>query len=728
MPSIIKHYPKVRRDPAIVETMFGTKVADPYRWLEDPKSTETQQFVASQNQLAADFIGRFPARDQLKQHLTEAYNYGKFGCPFKRGSHMYFFYNSGLQGQSVLYRTTLDALSAGLSLAKSAVFFDPNKLRDDGTASLSSYSFSNSGKMFAYGVSYSGSDWVEISLMDAASMKPMADKLKWVKFSGIQWTHDEKGFFYLQYPAPVVDDAGTETESNTCPKLLYHTIDEEQSKDEVIFEDKSNPTHMFGTSVSDDGRYLIMNISNSCDPINKLYIMDLTQKERKFVKVVDEFKAAFSYITNEGSVFILKTNLNASKYKVVTVDLAGDLTKFVDLIPESESVLDNIDCVAENHLVTVYMKDCRNTVSIYSTKGDFEKELPVDIGSLDSLSSRREDVFFFFKMSSFLNPGVVYHYDFNTASMKQFLETKVNIAGYKSEDFVQQQVFYSSSDGTKIPMFLVGAKNSVAAGKNKETPTYLYGYGGFNISLTPMFSPQWLVFIMKFGGILAIANIRGGGEYGDKWHKAGCEHNKQQCFDDFQHAAKYLAEQEYSSSRKIAINGGSNGGLLVAACVNQRPDLFGCAIAEVGVLDMLRFHKFTIGHAWRSDYGDPDKEDDFKVLIKYSPYHNVSKEKEYPAVLLLTSDHDDRVVPLHSFKYISELQYHRGDKNSQPLLIRIDTKAGHGAGKPTSKRVSNDCLFELLIKYFIFIYYYLIVCCRLTKLLIDCRTWPWRWI
>ncbi|KAJ3091557.1 hypothetical protein HK102_000096 [Quaeritorhiza haematococci] len=690
-------YPTIRRDESVQDDHHGTIVKDPYRWLEDPHSEETKSFVDAQNGVFQSFIKEYPHKEAFRQRLTEMFDYERYGCPFKRGDNYYYFHNSGLQPQSVLYKqkTLTD---------KPQVFLDPNTLSEDGTVSLNTYGFSKSGKYFAHGLSASGSDWVTIHVKETRDGAPEhveAKPLQWAKFTGISWTHDDKGFFYTRYPKPEkldTDKAGTETDSTKNAMLCYHKIGTSQDEDLICYKDPENPDHIFGAEVTDDGKYVILTISESCDPANKLYIAEINATDvngeglkdaPKFTKIVDKFEAEYSYITNEGTLFYFQSTLNAPKRRVVKYDLKEPEKGFVEVVPERQEVLQWNVVVNKDKLVLVYLQDVKHVIHLCSLAtgkpvGE-QKELPLPLGSIvNSMTGRKEDDEMFYQFASFLTPGMIYRFDFKTMTHSTFRETKVQ--GFQSEKFETKQVFYPSKDGTKIPMYIISKKGVELNGNNV---TLLYGYGGFNINITPAFSVTWLTFIEHMNGVVAVANIRGGGEYGEElWYKQGKLDKKQNVFDDFQHAAKYLIEQKWTSPRRLAINGASNGGLLVGACVNQAPELFGCAIADVGVMDMLRFHKFTIGHAWVSDYGNPDKKEDFDVVIKYSPIHNVDEKKVYPAVLLTTSDHDDRVVPLHSYKLIATMQ-HKLKDNPNPLMIRIETKAGHGAGKSTKQRIEE---------------------------------------
>ncbi|CAJ0643000.1 10713_t:CDS:10 [Entrophospora sp. SA101] len=668
-------YPKVRRDESIVEELHGIKVADPYRWLEDPDSEETKSFVNSQNALTFEYLESFPHREKFRESLTKMYDYEKHGTPFKYGNNYYYFYNSGLQPQPVLYqlKNSLDA--------PRVEFFNPNTLEADGTAALNTYQFSEHGKYFGYGISKSGSDW-QTFYVKSTSNDDVNDRLddvvEWVKYFSFGWTHDEAGFFYTRYPEPdrSGDDKGTETDKNLNSMLYYHKLGTKQSEDILIYKDPKNPEHMFTAEISSDGRYVLIYVAKDCEPVNKLWLVDLekTNGEIKnnieIVKFIDSFEARYHYITNKGTTFYFNTNSNAPLYKVVKYDLDKPEKGFVDVIKEhSTDVLVCALVADKTNLVVIYMHDVKEKISIYELlTGKFIKDLPIPIGNVNGIKGDEKRSELFFKVGSFLNPGIIYRYDFSNDEFSIYKETQVH--GLDSEKFEARQVFVESKDKTKIPAFIVSLKNLNYNGNN---PTLLYGYGGFNKSITPSFSVSWLNFIQHYNGVIVVANIRGGSEYGEEWHQGGMLHNKQNSFDDFQYIAKWLIDNKITKPQKLAINGGSNGGLLVGACVNQKPELFGAAVADVGVMDMLRYHKFTIGYGWKSDYGDPDVKEDFEYLYKYSPLHNVQSAKPYPAILLTTSDHDDRVVPLHSHKFIAELQ-HTAKNNPKPLMTRIDMK------------------------------------------------------
>ncbi|XP_075453654.1 prolyl endopeptidase [Ascaphus truei] len=687
-------YPEATRDDNAVDDYHGNEICDPYRWLEDPDSEQTKAFVEAQNKLTVPFLEQCPVRVTFKERMTELFDYPKYSCHFKKGNRYFHFYNSGLQNQRVLY--VQDSLEE-----EPRVFLDPNKLSEDGTVALQGYAFSEDGEYFAYGLSASGSDWVIIKFMEVRSQDALPDVLERVKFSCMSWTHDGKGIFYNCYPKQDGKSDGTETSTNLHQKLYYHVLGTDQSRDALCAEFPDEPKWMGGAEVSEDGRYVLLSIRQGCDPVNRLWYCDL-QKETNgitgilpWVKLIDNFDAEYEYITNEETIFTFKTNRHAPNYKLINIDIHNpDESKWKELVPEHDKdVLEWLSCVNSNLLVLCYLHDVKNVLQLHDlATGSHRMTFPLDVGSIVGYSGQKKDSEIFYQFTSFLSPGIIYHCDLTREVLEPRVFREVTVKGFELSDYQTVQVFYPSRDGTKIPMFIVHKKGIKL---DNSHPAFLYGYGGFNISITASYSVSRLIFVRHLGGILAIANIRGGGEYGETWHKAGSLGNKQNSFNDFQCAAEYLIKGGYSSAPKITINGGSNGGLLVAACANQRPDLFGCAIAQVGVMDMLKFHKFTIGHAWTTDYGCSDSKDHFKWLYKYSPLHNIKVPEEdgiqYPAILLLTADHDDRVVPLHSLKFIATLQHVVGRSNKQikPLLIHVDTKTGHGAGKPTAKVIEE---------------------------------------
>ncbi|CAH8334443.1 unnamed protein product [Eruca vesicaria subsp. sativa] len=660
-------YPIARRDDSVVEDYHGVKIADPYRWLEDPDAEEVKEFVQNQVTLTESVLEKCETKEKLHDNITSLIDHPRYGSPFRRGDKYFYFHNTGLQAHSVLYmQDDLDA--------EPEVLLDPNTLSDDGTVSLNTFSISEDAKYLAYGLSSSGSDWVTIKVIKIDDKKVEPDTLSWVKFSGITWTHDSKGFFYGRYPAPKEGediDAGTETNSNLYHELYHHFLGTDQSEDILCWRDHENPKYMFGAEVTDDGKYLFMSIGEGCDPVNKLYYCDLSSLSGglesfrgsnsflPFTKLVDTFDAQYIVISNDETLFTFLTNKDAPKYKLVRVDL-NEPTSWTDVIEEHEKdVLESACVVNGNQLVVCYMSDVKHIMHIRDLEsGSLLHQLDVDIGSVSDLSARRKDNAFFFSFTSYLTPGVVYKCDLANESPEVKVFREVAVPGFDREAFQATQVFYPSKDGTKIPMFIVAKKGIKLDGSH---PCLLYAYGGFNISITPSFSASRIVLSKHLGVVFCFANIRGGGEYGEEWHKAGSLAKKQNCFDDFIAGAEYLVSAGYTQPSKLCIEGGSNGGLLIGACINQRPDLFGCALAHVGVMDMLRFHKFTIGHAWTSDYGCSEKEEEFHWLIKYSPLHNVKRPWEqqsdslvqYPSTMLLTADHDDRVVPLHSLKLLA---------------------------------------------------------------------------
>ncbi|KAG2313412.1 hypothetical protein Bca52824_024969 [Brassica carinata] len=701
-------YPLARRDDSVVEDYHGVKIKDPYRWLEDPDAEEVKEFVQNQVRLTDSVLEKCETKEKLRDNMTSLIDHPRYGSPFRRGDKYFYFHNTGLQAHSVLYMQ--DDLES-----EPEVLLDPNALSDDGTVSLNTFSISEDAKYLGYGLSSSGSDWVTINVIKIEDKKVEPDTLSWVKFSGITWTHDSKGFFYGRYPAPKDGediDAGTETNSNLYHELYYHFLGTDQSQDILCWRDHENPKYLFGAGVTDDGKYLIMSIGEGCDPVNKLYYCDLSSllgglesfrgssSFLPFVKLVDTFDAQYNVISNDETLFTFLTNKDAPKYKLVRVDLK-EPTSWTDVVEEHDKdVLESACVVNGNQLVVCYMSDVKHILHIRDLEsGSLLHQLDLDIGSVSEVSARRKDNAFFFSFTSYLTPGVIYKCDLANGSPEVKVFREVAVPGFDREAFQATQVFYPSKDGTKIPMFIVAKKGIKLDGSH---PCLLYAYGGFNISITPSFSASRIVLSKHLGVVFCFANIRGGGEYGEEWHKAGSLAKKQNCFDDFISGAEYLVSAGYTQPSKLCIEGGSNGGLLIGACINQRPDLFGCALAHVGVMDMLRFHKFTIGHAWTSDYGCSENEEEFHWLIKYSPLHNVKRPWEqetdsfvqYPSTMLLTADHDDRVVPLHSLKLLATMQHVlctslENSPQTNPIIGRIEVKAGHGAGRPTQKIIDE---------------------------------------
>ena len=664
-------YPKTKKQDQ-VDDYHGTKVADPYRWLEDADSDETKAWVEAENKVTFAFLNTIPERERIKARLTKLWDYEKFGAPFKRGNRYFYTYNSGLQNQSVLYWTT--SLTG-----EGKLLLDPNKLSADGTVALSGVAFSDDGKLMAYGLSASGSDWQEWRVREVETGKDLPDVIRWVKFSSASWTKDGKGFFYSRYDEP--NEKTRLQDANYFQKLYYHRLGTSQSEDILIYNRNDQKEWGFGGGVTDDGRYLIVNVWKGTDQKNLLFYKDLKDPNAKVVELIKDFDAEYSFIDNDGPVFWIKTDLNAARGRVIAIDTRQpERSKWKELIPQAAETIEGISAL-NNQFVVAYLKDAHSQIKIFDLNGKFirEVELP-GLGSAGGFSGKRSDTETFYTYTSFNTPPVIYRYDLKSGKSTVFKQAKVD---FNPNDYETKQVFYNSKDGARVPMFITYKKGLKLDGSN---PTILYGYGGFNVSLTPAFSPANLVW-MEMGGVYAQPNLRGGGEYGEEWHQQGTKLRKQNVFDDFIAAAEWLIANKYTSTPKLAISGGSNGGLLVGACLTQRPDLFGAALPAVGVMDMLRFQKFTIGWAWTSDYGSSDNADEFKAIYAYSPLHNLKAGVKYPATLITTADHDDRVVPAHSFKFAAQLQeVQAGDA---PVLIRIETKAGHGAGKPTTKIIEE---------------------------------------
>jgi prolyl oligopeptidase len=664
-------YP-ITRQTEQIDTYHGIEVADPYRWLEDPNSPETAAWVAAQNKVTFAYLDNLPQRDALKSRLTELWNYERYGIPFKQGDRYFYYKNDGLQNQSVLY--SLPSLEA-----EPTVLLDPNTLSEDGTVALSGIAISENGQYLAYGLSTAGSDWMEWKVREIATGQDTDDRVQWVKFSGAAWTHDHQGFFYSRYDEPKADSQLEDI--NRYQKLYYHKLGSPQSEDTLIYERPDQPDWGFSGGVTEDGRYLIISVWLGTAPKNLLFYKDLQNPHSEVIELISDFEARYSVIDNDGTVFWCQSDLDAPRGKVIAIDIANpSRDQWQTLIPEAEETLESVG-VLNHQFVADYLKDAYTQIKIFDLTGAFVRhvELP-GIGSAGGFNGKRDDSETFYSFTSFTVPNRIYRYSFATGESKLFREPTIP---FNPEAYETQQVFYPSQDGTPIPMFITAKKG---LDLNGENPVLLYGYGGFSISLTPSFSVSNLVWL-EMGGMYAVANLRGGGEYGEAWHEAGTKTKKQTVFDDFMSAAQWLIDKGYTKSEKLAIAGGSNGGLLVGACITQRPDLFGAALPAVGVMDMLRFNQFTIGWAWESDYGSPQNEAEFQALIAYSPLHNLKAGTAYPATMITTADHDDRVVPAHSFKFAAALQ--AAHKGEQPVLIRIETKAGHGAGKPTTKQIEE---------------------------------------
>ncbi|TAF65343.1 MAG: S9 family peptidase [Cytophagales bacterium] len=657
-------YPKTAK-VSQTDTYFGNSILDPYRWLEVSDSSAVKNWVEEQNKITFDYLSKITYKQAILDRLTKVWNYTRLSAPFKEGDYYYYYKNNGLQNQSVLYRQK-DLKS------ESEVFLDPNQLSTDGTVALGSTAFSSDARYFAYTTSKGGSDWQEIQVMETATKKVLTDKVQWVKFSGIAWY--KNGFFYSRYDAP---KEGKELEAkNEFHKVYYHTIGTDQSQDQLIYVDAEHPLRNVGAALTEDERYLFLYISEGTSG-NEILYKDLSKKDEKFKTLIKGFQTEPSIIENIDDKILLLTNDNAPKYKVMLIDPNQPESTWKTIIPESNNVLNNVS-ISDNKIIATYLKDASTQVIIYDMEGKklHEVQLPT-IGSATGFGGKKKDKEVFYTFTSFTYPPTIYRY--NIAQNTSTLHAKSEV-DFKMEEYETKQVFFTSKDGTKVPMFIVHKKGIALDGNN---PTLMYGYGGFNIPQLPGFSPARIPFL-EAGGIYVVVNLRGGSEYGEEWHQAGMLLKKQNVFDDFIAAAEYLIKEKYTSPARLAISGGSNGGLLVGACMTQRPELFAVAIPAVGVMDMLRFHKFTIGWAWVVEYGSSERnEAEFKNLLAYSPIHNIKQGVSYPATLVKTADHDDRVVPAHSYKFIATLQEKHAGKS--PVLIRIDSKAGHGAGKPTAK-------------------------------------------
>jgi prolyl oligopeptidase len=650
----------------------GTKVADPYRWLEDANSAETKAWVEAENKVTQSYLAQIPQREAIRQRLTQLWNYERYSVPFKEGGRYFFSRNDGLQNQSVLY--TMKSLTDTPRL-----LLDPNTLAADGTVALAGTAVSPDGKLLAYSTAASGSDWNEIRVRDVDTGKDLEDHIQWVKFSSTAWTRDGKGFFYSRYDEP--KEATKLADVNYFQKLYYHKLGTPQSADVLVYDRPDEKEWGFHAETTDDGRYLLIQATKGTAHKYRIFYKDLSKPDSKVMPLIDNFEAAYDFIDNVGSVFYFATDRNAPRKRIVAIDVnKPSASNWKTVVPESQQTLVSSHMV-NKQLINEYLADAQSRVRITDLKGKQVREIALPgIGSVSGFGGKQRDTETFFSFTGFTTPTTIYRVDMKSGAATVFRQPKV---AFNPADYETRQQFYTSRDGTKVPMFIVSKKGLKLDGSN---PTYLYGYGGFNISMTPGFSPANLAW-MEMGGVYVVANLRGGGEYGEAWHEAGTKLKKQNVFDDFIGAAEWLVNNKVTSPSKLAIGGGSNGGLLVGAAMTQRPELFGAAIPQVGVMDMLRFHKFTIGWAWTSDYGSSENADEFKALVKYSPLHNLKPGTCYPATMITTADHDDRVVPAHSFKFAATAQADQAGSN--PIIIRIDTKAGHGAGKPTSKQIEE---------------------------------------
>lgn len=662
------NYPEARKGD-LIEDLHGEKVADPYRWLEEIDSAETRAWVAAQAKLAQGYLSKLPGRERIEKRLEAIWDYDKIGMPRRDGGRVVYSRQTGLQNQSVLY------WREDKPGAAEKVLLDPNKLSEDGTVALSGYSVSEDGKFLAYGLSSAGSDWKEWRVREISSGNDQPDHIRWSKFSGADWSVDGKGFCYSRFDEP--EEGETFRGANHFHKIYYHRLGDGQGQDELVYERPDKKEWTFSGNFTEDGKYLLIHVFTGNYATNGLFYKPLGEDDAKIVELLAPDDASYDYIGNDGSVFYLLTNKDAPKGRLISIDLADPAPeKWREIIAETEDNLEEISLVGDT-LIATYQVDASHRVRLFSLAGKKIRDLELPgIATVYGLGGTRKDTDTYYLVTGFTRPATIYHYDLKTGKSTIYKAPEVD---FDADKFETKQVFYKSKDGTKVPMFICHKKGLKLDGKN---PVYLTGYGGFNISLTPGFSLSNAVW-MEMGGVFAQPNLRGGGEYGEAWHEAGNKEKKQNVFDDFIAAAEWLVENKYTNREQLAIGGGSNGGLLVGACLVQKPEMFAAAVPAVGVLDMLRFHKFTIGWAWQGEYGSPDKAGDFAYLYQYSPYHNLKDGENYPATLVTTGDHDDRVFPAHSFKFGARLQAAQG--GGAPILIRIETKAGHGAGTPTAK-------------------------------------------
>ncbi|SEF51042.1 prolyl oligopeptidase family serine peptidase [Sphingobacterium lactis] len=666
----VKPYPQTKKGD-VTDIYFGTNVEDPYRWLEDDLSQETKDWVKAENEVTNDYLGQIPFRENIRKRLEHLWNYEKVGAPYKEGDYIYFTKNDGLQNQYVIYRKKGED-------GQEEVFLDPNKFSTDGTSSLAGISFSKDGSLVAYQISEGGSDWTKAVVIRAADKSVVGDTLQNVKFSGLAW-HGNEGFYYSSYDKPT---AGSALSAMTDQhKLYFHKLNTPQNTDELIFGGAVTPRRYVGAYLTEDERFLVVTAANTTSG-NELYIKDFSKPESDFVAVVNNMEKNHSILDNDGERLLIYTELDAPNGRVVeTTSAKPTPDTWKNLIPETEQVLS--PSLGGGKIFANYLKDATSLVKQYDRSGKLEHEIELPgVGSAGGFGGKKDDKELYFSFTNYVNPGTIYKYDIASGKSEIYKKPEVQFDPTKYES---KQVFYTSKDGTKVPMIITYKKGIKLDGTN---PTMLYGYGGFNISLTPAFSVS-NVILLEQGGVYAVANLRGGGEYGENWHLAGTKMKKQNVFDDFIAAAEYLIGEKYTSAEKLAISGGSNGGLLVGASMTQRPELFKVAFPAVGVLDMLRYHKFTAGAGWAFDYGTADDSAEmFKYLHTYSPYHALKQGTDYPATMVMTADHDDRVVPAHSFKFAARLQEY--NKGTNPVLIRIDTKAGHGAGKSTAMVIAEQ--------------------------------------
>lgn len=673
-------YPQVHRD-STVDVYHGTQIPDPYRWLEDADSKETQAWVAKQNKLTSDFLAAVPVREKIKTRLRNLLNYPRYSVPYKQGERYFFWKNDGLQNQSVFYiQQTLES--------KPSVVINPNLLSKDGTIAVSTTAVSEDGTLLAYAISRSGSDRQEVKIRTIDSREDYEETLQWCRFTSIAWKHDNTGFFYNRFPDPNTVSAEDQTNYN---RVYWHKLGTPQSQDKLIYERPDNKELGFAPLVTEDGKFLILNVYYGTDPKNRIYYRTI-QSPGPFIRLLDDADARYDFVGNVDSVFYFNTDLDAPRGCIIAIDINNSShSNWRTILSQTDDVIDYVALI-NNHFVVTYMHDVHHKFKIYDLDGAFVREIPLPaLGTVGSLSGRQDGTEMFFSFTSFLFPNTSYRYDFRTERLTVFKKPKID---FDSSGYQTTQVFYRSKDSTRVPMFITHKKGLKLDGNN---PTLLYGYGGFNINIRPSFSTS-VINWLEMGGVYAVANLRGGSEYGEAWHLAGMLDKKQNVFDDFIAAAEWLIENKYTNSKRIAIRGGSNGGLLVAACMLQRPDLFGAVICQVPVADMLRYHKFTVGRYWIPEYGNAEASGEhFKFLYAYSPLHNVKAGLSYPPIFVTSADTDDRVVPSHAKKFVATLQAKAASEN--PILLRVETKAGHGGGKPVSKVIDEQAdIYAFLFK------------------------------
>jgi prolyl oligopeptidase len=682
-------YPDTRRGET-TDDYHGTTVADPYRWLEDPDTPETRAWIEAQNRVTESYLSEIPARSKIRKRLTALWNYERFGLPWSEGDYYFYNHNNGLQNQSVL--KVIDAASFRSADAEPRVLLDPNTLSQDGTVSLAGSRVSDDGKYLAYGLASGGSDWNEWFIREVASGRNLTDHLKWVKFSSASWTKDNRGFFYSRYDEPA--EGEKLTGANYFQKVFYHKLGTHQSEDKLVYDRKDHKDWGFGANVTDDGEYLILSVWQGTRRENQVFYQSLAGKEpvrAKTVELLTGFDADYNFVGNDGGLFYFLTDKNAPRRRLVAIDIERPAPEhWRELVPQTDDILERVSLVGDRFFA-IYLRDASSRVKVFDLAGKHVRDVELPgIGTAVGFGGDRKDKETFYGFTSYTTPTTIYRYDLASGESTVWRRPKVD---FDSERYETRQLFAKSKDGTRVPIFVTCKKGMKLDGNN---PTLLYGYGGFNVTITPGFDTRSAVW-MEMGGVYAVATLRGGGEYGVEWHEGGRKHNKQNVFDDFFAAAEHLIHEKYTRPEKLAIAGRSNGGLLVGAAMTQRPELFGAALPGVGVMDMLRFHKFTIGWAWVSEYGSADEPDEFKTLYGYSPLHNLMAGTRYPATLIVTADHDDRVVPAHSFKYAAAIQAAQAggsagaspSRKAPPVLIRIETRAGHGAGMALTKKIDE---------------------------------------